>query len=379
MILANTSVKTGKWYWEVEMINYPTAEYVPNVSIMGQNDNSIQYYNNNVDNCGTISENGSAIKSGDVIGVLLDADNGKVEYYKNGSSQGEFAVDVKKFGNFKPFVGLYQPNVDVRINFGATQFKYGDKIPSGYLPFSVAESIKLSATQDSKQGGLSWNSIGGATGYNIYKGEKAGGPYSTTPVNSSPVTETTYSDNTLKSGETSYYIVKAVANGAEGDASNEVSVTNSSTPSSGETGNLKLVLEVNKSKQLSVTDELSDNGDMTWTSSDESIATVDSNGLVKALKSGNTVITCKSKDGTYTNTINILVVDLNYQLAVGVTVGDKCRLTVDDLANTANVTWKADNPKIATVSSNGKVTAVSEGLTYVTEQAVTVKKLDVFS
>lgn len=129
---------------------------------------------------------------------------------------------------------------------------------------------------------------------------------------------------------------------------------------------LKLVLEKNEVKQLSVSEELSDNTNFTWVSSNPAVATVDANGKVKALKPGDTVITCTSADGEYTDKINVLVVDLNYQLAVDLLIGEKCRLTVDDLKDTAKVTWAVNDPSIATVSNKGRVTAVSEGLTFVT-------------
>lgn len=131
------------------------------------------------------------------------------------------------------------------------------------------------------------------------------------------------------------------------------------------TSQLKLVLEVNGDKQLSVSEELSDNSEMDWKSFDSSIATVDENGKVKALKSGNTVITCTSKDKSYTESINVLVVDLEYQLAIDLNIGNKCRLTVDDSENSTNVTWSSYDSSIVIVSAKGKVTAMSEGLTYI--------------
>ena len=39
---------------------------------------------------------------------------------------------------------------------------------------------------------------------------------------------------------------------------------------------------------------------------------------------------------------------------------------VDDLKDTAKVTWTVNDSSIATVSNKGRVTAVSEGLTFVT-------------
>jgi len=106
---------------------------------------------------------------------------------------------------------------------------------------------------------------------------------------------------------------------------------------------------------------------MTWTSSDSTVATVDGKGVVTALEPGNTVITVTSADGTYTDYINVLVVEnaKDYRLAVDLKVGKSCRLTVDDLTDTVNVTWNSIDPTIATVSSSGKVTAVGKGLTII--------------
>ncbi|WP_081741833.1 Ig-like domain-containing protein [Ruminiclostridium josui] len=52
--------------------------------------------------------------------------------------------------------------------------------------------------------------------------------------------------------------------------------------------------------------------------------------------------------------------------AVDLAVGDTCRLTVGDLKNTTKTTWTSYDSEIATVSNKGKVTAVDEGLTYIT-------------
>ncbi|MFA9466788.1 MAG: Ig-like domain-containing protein [Velocimicrobium sp.] len=130
---------------------------------------------------------------------------------------------------------------------------------------------------------------------------------------------------------------------------------------------LKVVIEPTEKLQLSVSEDLDDNAKLVWTSSDETVATVDSSGEVTAIKTGDSVITVKEAGGTYTENINILVVDDadDYRLAVDLKVGKYCRLTVDDYTNTEKVTWTSMDPAIATVSSKGKVKAVSEGLTIV--------------
>ncbi|MGB6251573.1 MAG: choice-of-anchor D domain-containing protein [Terriglobales bacterium] len=55
---------------------------------------------------------------------------------------------------------------------------------------------------------LSWNASADAVGYNIYRGNVSGGPYSM--INSSPDSATTYIDSTVVSGNTYYYVSTAV-------------------------------------------------------------------------------------------------------------------------------------------------------------------------
>lgn len=57
-------------------------------------------------------------------------------------------------------------------------------------------------------------------GYTVYRGETSGGPY--TPLNSTLITDTTYNDTAIQSGNTYYYVVTATdANNASSDYSNE--------------------------------------------------------------------------------------------------------------------------------------------------------------
>lgn len=131
---------------------------------------------------------------------------------------------------------------------------------------------------------------------------------------------------------------------------------------------LKVVLEPKEVLQLSVDDDLSENTKLAWTSSDTSVATVDSNGAVTAIKKGDTVITAKSADGSYSESINVLVVDDadDYRLAVDLKMGNFSRLTIDNYTNTVPVTWTSMDPTVATISAKGKVTAVGKGLALMT-------------
>jgi len=55
---------------------------------------------------------------------------------------------------------------------------------------------------------LTWNASADAVGYNIYRGTASGGPY--TMINTSLDSTTTYTDNTVVSGQTYYYVATAV-------------------------------------------------------------------------------------------------------------------------------------------------------------------------
>ncbi len=67
---------------------------------------------------------------------------------------------------------------------------------------------------------LTWNGSNGAVGYNIYRGTVSGGPYSM--VNSSLDGSTSYTDSSVTSGDTYYYVATAVDDNAnESGYSNE--------------------------------------------------------------------------------------------------------------------------------------------------------------
>jgi hypothetical protein len=68
---------------------------------------------------------------------------------------------------------------------------------------------------------LSWADSGsGVVGYNVFRGNASGGPYA--QINSAPTTTAAYSDNTVVSGQTYYYVTTAVnGSGVESGYSNE--------------------------------------------------------------------------------------------------------------------------------------------------------------
>ena len=70
---------------------------------------------------------------------------------------------------------------------------------------------------------ISWaaSTTPGVVGYDIYRGTASGGENGT-PINSAPVSITTFVDASVKAGTTYYYVLRSVnANGAQSPASNE--------------------------------------------------------------------------------------------------------------------------------------------------------------
>ena len=118
---------------------------------------------------------------------------------------------------------------------------------------------------------------------------------------------------------------------------------------------------------------------LTWTSGDSEVATVDSDGFVTAVAVGETVITAAAADVSgvkaeckvIVNPVLVSSIELSRSEWSGV-VGDKVSLvaTVQPAdATDSRLTWTSGNPEVATVDSDGNVTAVAVGETVITAAA----------
>ncbi|WP_172408320.1 Ig-like domain-containing protein [Desulfosporosinus sp. FKA] len=125
---------------------------------------------------------------------------------------------------------------------------------------------------------------------------------------------------------------------------------------------LKVLLDVAEQAQLSVTSSLSDNASLTWTSSDPTVAKVDANGKVTAVKEGICNITAAKSDNSFTDYIPVKVLKgaENLRLALNLKAGESKRLWIADDAS--SVTWTSMDPSVASVDSTGKVKGVANGL-----------------
>lgn len=138
---------------------------------------------------------------------------------------------------------------------------------------------------------------------------------------------------------------------------------------------------------------LLDNLTFTYKSSEETVATVDKNGLVTPLKAGTATITVTAQAVVTTNGMPLFTTRATAKCTVTVTdiaipttnieldafsktmtVGDKAKLTatVKPADTTDKVTWKSNNDKIVSVDENGNITALAVGKTEVIATAGSV-------
>ena len=109
-----------------------------------------------------------------------------------------------------------------------------------------------------------------------------------------------------------------------------------------------------------------------WESKDESIASVDQEGLVSAVKEGSTKIIVSTANGNFSAVCNVIIekelvavtsIKLD-QDVIELMVGSKYQFkatVLPDNATNKTLVWSSDDEKIATVSSSGVVTAFEEG------------------
>jgi len=138
-------------------------------------------------------------------------------------------------------------------------------------------------------------------------------------------------------------------------------------------------LETGSTQQLvaDITPANATNLSKAWSSSDESVATVSQDGLVTAIAEGAADITVNSVDGGFeaVSKVNVIaavvsVTGINISADnIGIKVGETTQLTAEVLpvdASNKSVVWSSSDESIATVATDGTVTAVSKGIATIT-------------
>ena len=200
-----------------------------------------------------------------------------------------------------------------------------------------------------------------------------------------PAKATVTSSGVVTAVDTGAVTITATAEGVSGTASVTIlpvpvaSVT--VTPSSA-------TIDVGKTVQLTAVTKDANGNVLTgrtiaWSTSDATVATVSSTGVVTGAgsggKSATITATSEGKSGTSTITVNpvpvgsVTVTPAPASVAVGLTV--QLTATVKDanglIVTDRPVTWTSANPAVATVSSTGLVTGVTVGTVTISAKAET--------
>ncbi len=127
--------------------------------------------------------------------------------------------------------------------------------------------------------------------------------------------------------------------------------------------------------QCTITPDKATNKILEWESSDESVATVDADGMVTAHSGGTTVITARATDGSKigSNSYSVTVIPVESvalnKSALSLAIGASETLTATakpDNPSGYRVGWGSSDEEIATVDTGGVVTAVAAGTATIT-------------
>ena len=140
----------------------------------------------------------------------------------------------------------------------------------------------------------------------------------------------------------------------------------------------EISLEATETATLIVTvlPELTTDKSVEWSSSNESVATIDANGLVTAIAVGEAIITATTTDGsdlsasckvtvvpTLAETIALDKTEISLEATETATL---VATVLPETATNKSVTWASSNEAVATIDDNGEVTAIALGEAIIT-------------
>lgn len=118
---------------------------------------------------------------------------------------------------------------------------------------------------------------------------------------------------------------------------------------------------------------------VSWTTTDNSVASVSAGGLVTAVANGSATVTATSGSAAGTAAVTVAQraarVDISPASVEFSSLGDSVQFTAapfdanDNAVEDATVTWSSEDDAVATVDSSGLVTAVGNGTANITAQA----------
>lgn len=156
---ANTAVgilpiSKGKKYWEV-VIDFGTNALIgvtrdgENLSSNTYTSGGSRYYGNSGHIYRTSATSyGESFTTGDIIGVALDMDNGTIEFYKNGVSQGVAFSDVLTLESVRPSVTRTSSTGSTTFSFRFESRDLFYPVPNGYSPYGDNIIVSISSQNE---------------------------------------------------------------------------------------------------------------------------------------------------------------------------------------------------------------------------------------
>lgn len=138
--------------------------------------------------------------------------------------------------------------------------------------------------------------------------------------------------------------------------------------------NLNILVGASDTLKVTIKPSNASNKDITWTSNNPSVVTVNSSGNITAKKVGTAVITASLSGNSTTCVINVVDTVSLKSIKISkssLTMKEQSSEKLNIIYNPSNatnkkVTWKSSNTNIATVDSNGKITAKQAGTVTIT-------------
>lgn len=180
-------------------------------------------------------------------------------------------------------------------------------------------------------------------------------------------------------------------------ASDSFSITVNEIPVSAVTmSKTELVMEKGDTEDLTaaISPENATKKDVVWSSSDDSVVTVDQRGKVRAVSLGKAVVTAKSANGVegkceisviipcnsikITNKGSYSYTEGTYVTQINAGSTHTFKYELNPVGSTEKVKWTSADPAIATVDGNGTVTGIKAGTTRITAETQTGQKDSVY-
>ncbi|WP_171683406.1 family 43 glycosylhydrolase [Paenibacillus planticolens] len=197
-------------------------------------------------------------------------------------------------------------------------YKVSSVNASGELMLSEAASAKTleQAANPSKlalagktpsSASVSWDPVAEATGYKLYRANKAGGTFE--PVYSG--TSVSFTDSGLATGQPYYYVMTYMKDENESKRSNQVALIASDTVPSVLLDSESYSLQATKTHATSLTLFNSDGtttevaGQASYSSSNPAVAAVNAGGIVTGISEGSAIITIMYQSATYRVAVNV--------------------------------------------------------------------------